>query len=223
MTRKSKNLSVKKFIYVFWEGESEKAYLRFLKDEFERCAVIKSHRESGTFITANACCRNDKIFKSSFDEISELWFFFDTEIEKGNQWDYNIRIIDNIVRKHSARNPVKVRLLMTSCCLEYWLLLHYEKTAPAIATPADKERLLAELVRKYEHNYKKGDYASTANIAKNYKTAVQNGKWTLAQLESEGLPENETLRNKWLFSGVHTFTTVHEAILFLMDLSENFH
>lgn len=49
MARISKNKPLKKAIYMFWEGESEEAYSKFLKDEFEEYAIIKCHREKGTF------------------------------------------------------------------------------------------------------------------------------------------------------------------------------
>ena len=197
MARASKNISVKKVIYVFWEGESEEAYSKYLKNTFDKNAVIKCHRESGTFVTAKSCYRNDKKFKSNLEEYDELWFFFDTEIEKGNQWDENMKCLKDIIASRPRRNPIKIRLLMTTGCIEYWFLLHFRKTAP---------------------HYRKGDYQSTSAIAEKYMTAIDNGRWTLERLKSDGLPENEEQRNKWLFKGTHTFTTVHEALEFLLSL-----
>ena len=43
MARASKNIPVKKVIYVFWEGESEEAYSKYLKNTFDKYAV-KMHR-----------------------------------------------------------------------------------------------------------------------------------------------------------------------------------
>lgn len=216
MARVSKNRSVKKTVYVFWEGESEEAYSRYLKNAFDHSAVIRCHRESGTFVTAKACYRNDKKFKSDLEEYDELWFFFDTEIEKGNQWDENMKCLKDIIASRTRRNPIKIRLLMTTGCIEYWFLLHYRKTAPQIVTAADKERVLDE-VRKEQPNYKKGDYPSTSAIAEKYMTAIENGRWTLERLKDEGLPESEEQRNRWLYKGTHTFTTVHEALEWLLS------
>ena len=75
-------------------------------------------------------------------------------------------------------------------------------------------------VRKIEPSYIKGDYTSIDNIAKHYLAAVENGQWTLERLKDDGLPEDEQQRNQWLFRGEHTFTTVHEALLMLMELSK---
>ena len=216
MARVSKNRSVKKTVYVFWEGESEEAYSRYLKNAFDNRAVIRCHRESGTFVTAKSCYRNDKKFKSDLEEYDELWFFFDTEIEKRNQWDENMKCLKDIIASRTRRNPIKIRLLMTTGCIEYWFLLHYRKTAPQIVTAADKERVLDE-VRKEQPNYKKGDYPSTSAIAEKYMTAIENGRWTLERLKDEGLPESEEQRNRWLYKGTHTFTTVHEALEWLLS------
>lgn len=115
------------------------------------------------------------------------------------------------------KNPVKIRLLMTTGCLEYWFLLHYERRAPSIITPADKERIEQE-VRRYVPAYEKGDYEITATIAQCYKKAIPNGRWTLERLKSDGLPDDPAERDKWLFLGEHTFTTVHEALEMLIKL-----
>lgn len=68
--------------------------------------------------------------------------------------------------------------------------------------------------------YKKGDYDSTAQIAKNYTTAIANGQWTLDSLQGE-IPcmEDTDERNLWLCRCEKTFTTVQEAIAFLKSLS----
>lgn len=45
---------------------------------------------------------------------------------------------------------------MTRGCIEYYFLLHYEKCAPAIHIPADKDKVI-ELLKKQCPKYKKGD------------------------------------------------------------------
>lgn len=219
MARKSQNRKVKKVIYVFWEGESEEAYSKFLKNEFEDYAVIKCHREKGTFQKVYSSYKNDRKFKSMVEELDEIWIFFDTELEMGSQWREKQRYLDDI-RKSRTNDNIKIRLLMTTGCVEYWLLLHYKKVAPNIAIPADKEKVMNEL-KKYESSYKKGDYKAISNIAKRYLYAIDNGKWTLERLKDDGLPENEIERDQWLFKGEHTFTTVHEAVLKLENLKKS--
>lgn len=216
MARTIKHQPTKKAVYVFWEGESEEAYTRYIRKAFEQCASIMPHREKGTFATAKAYYRGNKRFHSILPELDEIWFFFDTEIEKANQWDENMKCLENILEARK-KNPVKIRLLMTTGCVEYWFLLHYEKRAPSIITPADKERIEQE-IRRYVPAYEKGDYETTAIIARCYEKAISNGRWTLERLKSDGLPDDPTERDKWLFLGEHTFTTVHEALEMLIKL-----
>ena len=128
-----------------------------MKNTFDRSAVIKCYREPGTFVTAKSCYRNDKKFKINLEEYDEVWFFFDTEIEKENQWDENMKRLKDIIASRPRRNPIKICLLMTTGCIEYWFLLHFRKTAHQIVTSADKERVLEE-AKKEQTNYRKGDY-----------------------------------------------------------------
>lgn len=217
MARSTKKLEPRKAVYVFWEGESEEAYSKYLRQHYTKNAGIQTHREKGTFATASAYFRGNQRFKEILEELDELWFFFDTEVDKGQQWKDSMDLLESI-RKSRRKNPITIRLLMTSCCVEYWFLLHYNKIAPAMATPADKERLLGEL-KKIVPNYKKGDQDATNQIAQNYLTAIQNGKWTLERLKGDGMPAVDAGRDEWLFSGTHTFTTVHEALEWLESLT----
>lgn len=215
MARKVQQRQAKKAIYVFWEGESEEAYSKALKNLFSNQAAIKPHREKGTFDTAKAFYRGNRAFQNSMPEFDELWFFFDTEISKADQWEKNMKCLKDIIASR-RKNPIKIRLLMSTGCVEYWFLLHYERVRPAIATPAEKERVMKD-VQKHVPVYEKGDQKTTEEIAQHYPTAVENGRWTLECLKREGMPEGEE-RDQWLFRGNHTFTTVHEAIEMLMSL-----
>ena len=63
-----------------------------------------------------------------------------------------------IKRLRSLRKKpgIKVRLLMTTGCVEYWFMLHYKMFAPPIQTVAEKERIIAELIEQVP-DYQKGD------------------------------------------------------------------
>ena len=90
MARKVEQRQPKKAIYVFWEGESEEAYSKALNKMFSAQAVIKTHREKGTFETARTFYRGNTAFKNALPEYDELWFFFDTKLEKADQWERNM-------------------------------------------------------------------------------------------------------------------------------------
>ena len=215
-TRKTKPL-----IYVFCEGESEQAYVDFLKKSFEDFAVVNRPKATGLFEEAKDKFSKDKKYRDRAEVIDEIWFFFDVESDQRNKWDSRLKII-KWLRKLRKKPDIKVRLLMTTACIEYWLMLHYKRYAPKIETVADKQRVLHEL-QKFETDYRKGDYISTARIAEKHPIAVNNAKAVLQELLQEGLPGlNDTdERNKWLYNSSQTFSTVFEAIEYLKSLAND--
>ena len=209
-TRKTKPL-----IYVFCEGESEQAYTKYLKNLFASTAVIKCVPQTGLFQEAKDKFDKEARYRDSADVTDEIWFFFDVEEDDIGKWDQRLRII-KYLRKMRKKPGIRVRLLMTTACIEYWLLLHYEMTMPPIHTVADKERTLKRL-QDFVPTYAKGDQPSTEKIAQNYKKAIQHGTRTLDALMADGLParEDSDERNSWLCRSHKTFTTVQEAVQFL--------
>ncbi len=210
----------KPLIYVFCEGESEQAYTDFLKKEFSDIAVIKRPKSTGLFEEANDIFKKDKRYREHAEVTDEIWFFFDVEKDEKGKWDSRYQIIKKL-RKLRKKPEIHIRLLMTTACIEYWLMLHYKKYAPDIESPADKQRILREL-RNYVKTYVKGDYSATAQIAEKYPDAVKNAKSVLSDLLQEGLPElNDTdTRNRWLYTCSKTFSTVFEAIEYLESLKD---
>lgn len=211
----------KPLIYVFCEGESEQAYTDFLKQKFSDVAVIKRPSATGLFEEADSRFKKDPKFRNSAEVTDEIWFFFDVETKDIGNWDKRLKIIKNLRKLRKGPN-IKVRLLMTTGCIEYWLMLHYKMFAPPVLSVADKDKMRAEVVAK-EPSYVKGDYESTARIAEHYPTAVKNAEKTLHNLLSDGLPglEDTDERNQWLCTHCKTFSTVNEAITFLEQLHNN--
>ena len=118
----------KPYIVVFCEGESEQAYTDFLKREFRDKAVIRRPEATGLFEDARDRFNKDPKFKNKAEETDEIWFFFDVETKDIPNWDKRYRII-NLLRKKRKKPNIKVRLLMTSGCIEYWLMLQKRWTA----------------------------------------------------------------------------------------------
>ena len=148
----------------------------------------------------------------------EIWFFFDVETKDVQKWDSRLKIIKRL-RSLRKKPGIKVRLLMTTGCVEYWFMLHYKMFTPPIQTVAEKERIIAELIEKVP-DYQKGDLHSTSKIAHNYPEAVKNSKRTLSNLLQDGLPslDDTDERNCWLCRNCLTFSNVYEAIDFLTSL-----
>ena len=153
----------KPYIVVFCEGESEQAYTDFLKKEFGDVASIKRPASTGLFDEADNKFKKDKKYRNNAEVTDEIWFFFDVETADAGLWDARMKIIKRL-RSLRKRPGIRVRLLMTTGCIEYWLMLHYEMYAPSIQTVAEKERVMDRLLTK-EPSYRKGDAEVTAKIA----------------------------------------------------------
>ena len=210
---------IKPAIFVFCEGESEMEYASFLKDRFRDVAAIQKPVK-GTFNKAKANFSNSPKYRDYASETDEIWFFFDIDEEQGDKEKWNDRLtIIKQLRKLRKNPNIKVRLLMTTACIEYWFFLHFQKVQPPIKTSTDKEKMLRELETKAP-TYVKGDKTTIYQIAEKYKIAIQNGEWTIAQLKAESLPRDTTEDgvNAWLYKNSKTFSNVHEAIIFLEEL-----
>lgn len=208
----------KPLIFVFCEGESEQAYTDFLKQRFANVAVIKRPSATGLFEEADRRFQKDPKFRDYAEVTDEIWFFFDVETKDIGKWEQRLAMIKRLRRLR--RNPnIRVRLLMTTGCIEYWLMLHYKMFSPPVLEVADKERMLAEVVAR-EASYVKGNYEATARIAERYPIAVEHAEKILVNLLSDGLPglEDTDERNQWLCKQCKTFSTVNEAITFLEQL-----
>lgn len=208
----------KKYIVVFCEGESEQVYMDFLKKEFRDVAVIKRVNTTGLFAEADRIFRNNKKYIDNAEVTDEIWFFFDVETKDVDSWDVRMRIIKRL-RSLRKKPGIRIRLLMTTGCIEYWLMLHYEFSVPPIQTVAEKKRVMERLLTKVP-NYRKGDADVTAEIAQNYRTAVVNARQTVENLLNHGLPSlaDTDERNRWLCQKCLTFSNVYEAIDFLTSL-----
>ena len=202
----------KKYIVVFCEGESEQVYMDFLKKEFRDVAVIKRVNTTGLFAEADGIFRNNKKYIDNAEVTDEIWFFFDVETKDTDSWDARMRIIKRL-RSLRKKPGIRIRLLMTTGCIEYWLML------PPIQTVAEKKRVMERLLTKVP-NYRKGDADVTAEIAQNYRTAVVNARQTVENLLNHGLPSlaDTDERNRWLCQKCLTFSNVYEAIDFLTSL-----
>ncbi len=210
--------SGKKIIRVFCEGESEQAYTEFLKRRFCDVAVIKYPKETGLFECALSHFRKTPEYRDYTNEIDEIWFLFDVERNDVDKWDDRLKKIKQL-RKLRKNQKIRVRLLMTTGCIEYWFMLHYKFYIPSLQSVAEKERVIAEL-KSIEPQYEKGKFDITSKIAQDYSIAVENAKKTIKRLIDEGLPEIEETdeRDRWLCRNCFTFSNVYEAIEFLENL-----
>lgn len=209
----------KPLIYIFCEGESEQQYADFLHQKFNDVAVLKRVNKTGLFDFAADKFAKDVKYRNNLPVTDEIWFFFDVEEFDRDKWGERFQIIKKL-RRLRRNPPIRVRLLMTTACVEYWFLLHYQKVSPVIATPAEKTRILHQL-QNFVPDYRKGSKDPIWAIGKQYPTALQNGAQILTSLQSEALPtlDDTDERNQWLVRCGKTFSTVQEAITYLESLA----
>ena len=208
----------KSIIKVFCEGESEQAYTEYLKRKFSDVAVIQYPKEPGLFDRAEERFKKDPKYRDYTEVIDEVWFFFDVESKDINKWNERHRIIKKLRKLRKDQN-IRVRLLMTSGCIEYWLMLHKKYYIPPLQSVSEKEKVIADL-KVEEPLYEKGNRSITAKIAEDYPIAVKNAARTMNRLLEDGMPmlEDTDVRNQWLCKNCKTFSNVHEAIKYLENL-----
>lgn len=112
--------------------------------------------------------------------------FFDVEEKDIDNWSKRLEIIKRL-RRLRKKPQIRVRLLMTTGCIEYWLMLHYRLFAPPVLTVPEKEQMLRQVIKE-EPTYKKGNYIATARIAQHYPTAVKNAGIVLQNLLKKECP-----------------------------------
>jgi len=217
MARLSKNLKRNPYIIVFWEGESEEQYMKYMRQTFHSKANLKVNAKKGVFEAAKKAFSSKGVYSDEVKDVDEIWMVFDTEPDLRVKWDEYWGIVQNLRKKCKY---ARVRLLMTKGCIEYFFLLHYEKIAPSIVTPADKDALVEKLAgANYCQGYKKGDQITTFRIASAYETGIENGKWSLKRIQDEFEGANtEDEKYRVLYFTDSTFTNAHEAIEYLRDL-----
>lgn len=129
----------KKVIYVFCEGESEREYAEYLQSTFTKVAVLHIPPPVSSCLFEDTKRKFDKEarFRNNAEVIDEIWFFFDAEDTDANQWDKRLKIIKQLRRLRKKPN-IRVRLLMTSACVEYWSYIMKWPCQPSIQKPTRK-------------------------------------------------------------------------------------
>ena len=94
--------------------------------------------------------KKDPKYRAYADVIDEIWFFFDVEEKDIDNWSKRLEIIKRL--RHLRKKPqIRIRLLMTTGCIEYWLMLHYRLFAPPVLTVPEKEQMLRQVGELYRY------------------------------------------------------------------------
>lgn len=213
----------RRYVYVYYEGEgSEKAYLEFLKSRFHDVIIIKGKRGFYPNTEKDLKKPNSDLNKN-WDTINEIWFFFD--IDPVAMMDGRIaswKKLEDVIKKIDDRSgkKIKIRILMTTGCIEYWFLLHFERTQPTMDGQPFKEKIFNRLKTHVPQYTKAGTDVimkfadekmenAIGNAQRIMQSIVNNGQWAKADRKAD--------RYRHLYTSGATFSTIFETLVELKD------
>lgn len=153
--RVAKERRIKPVFYVFCEGETEEAYINFLRLRYRIPIKIKS-KVTGHSISQRIV--NSHIDTENKHEKDKIFLMYDLDedglLEK-------LQLISNSV------------LLTSNPCIEFWFLLHFRNQRANINCNACNRELKARVKR-----YEKGKLNEAINnkLKENYKSAIERAK-----------------------------------------------
>lgn len=209
----------RRYVFAYYEGEgSEKAYLDFIRTRFRDVVIVA--KKKGFFPeTDNDLDKVGSELNKKWDNLDEIWFFFDIDpgtLMDGTQssWKKFQSVINKI---HSRSSKIKIRILMTTGCIEYWFLLHFEQTQPVMDGLPFKERMLNQL-RKYVPQYTKSGAEVIQKFADSkMEDAIINGQRVMRSVE-RNIKLTKTNRDRQLYISGATFSNVYETLEVLKTL-----
>lgn len=104
----------------------------------------------------------------------------------------------------TGKKPVNIREAVSIPCVEYWFLLHYERTAKPFQNSAEVITHIQE--SGHIPNYAKADAAVCRDLIKRTDAAIANAIWLTERAKADGFD--------------NPFTNVHEIIGLLRSLVE---
>ena len=140
VSRKSKNLPVKRIIHLVTEGtKTEPQYFAiFRSDKY----VIKTHKNKGNETSPKGLVKRAELIEkgSKLSKIDQIWIVSDRDNWTAEHFELLKRWIDNVQHNHALSNP----------SFEYWLLFHFEDTN--ILSQEDCLNRLKKHIPNYDKN-----------------------------------------------------------------------
>ena len=134
--RKSKGKKINPTLFVFCEGETEEAYIYFLKSHYRLASIIIHPKVSGNSITRKFIDNYKKGKTTHEKDIDYLM--------------YDLDIPEIFPRLKKIKNCI---LLLSNPCIELWFLLHYKNQTATV----DCQHCCNELKNRKRSIYKKGE------------------------------------------------------------------
>lgn len=159
--RQSKGKTIRPTFFVFCEGESEEAYIKFLRSKY-RLPIEICPSVAGLSINNN----HIKNFKKE-------------RFTHPKDRDYLVYDLDRDGIMERLKSINGARIIATNPCLELWFLLHYVKQT-AVLTSAQ----CVSLLKRHAPQYKKG------GLCASLITAFESNQWQAVE-RARALPEHK--------------------------------
>jgi len=132
-SRKSKGKQINPTFFVFCEGETEEAYISYLRSKY-RLPIVIDAKIAGHHITEKY--------------ISSYKTGKDVHPKDRNYLLYDLDVPEILPRLQTIKGAV---LLLSNPCFEFWYLLHFQDHKSYLSTEECERKLLS-----HHKNYKKG-------------------------------------------------------------------
>ena len=153
--RISKGKQMKPNFFVFCEGETEIAYVKFLRSLY-RAPIQVIPKKGKSNISEDFIVKSKNEYVQT--EQDKVFLMYDLDVDG---------MLEQLQKIHSAE------LLVSNPCVELWFLLHYQEQKTEISSDKCIKKL-----QKFSKEYKKGTLSEEEKevFAKNKKLAVERAK-----------------------------------------------
>ena len=156
---KSKGKKINPKLWVFCEGESEEAYINFLRSKYRLPSIKIVAKVVGSAISDRKIKNYKKGEEAHLND--ETFLFYDGDVSEVNA---------------TLKRISGVKLLITTPCLELWYLLHYGNIETALSSNDCEQKL-----KDNNSRYRKGiiDTALRITLDQSDSTACTRAKDTV--------------------------------------------
>lgn len=188
MGRKSRNLPERKFIYINGENknQTERNYLKYFakdlsKKGYELKFVSKAFSNPSGIVDATIRDIRKSKRETKSDNVDDLYYcVFDT--------DADFLKNEDILKAYNLANKNKIKIILSSPCIELWFILHFEYTTKFMTSDEAIDRLncdLSKACNERQNIYCKGVIPDILYDEKRIQTAIKRAECLREHFEKD--------------------------------------
>lgn len=168
MARTSKKKSLKRTIYIFTEGETEKNYFKILNKKYNSTTnvkvKVKPASKQGRSLLKHAIGNIEKLSRQERRNLGDVYIIFDKD-------DIPFSEVEEVIRDARKNN---IEIGYSNSCFEVWLLAHFTKLNHS-HTKDESYKLLGKYLGCSEYSKKhKNDSDLLKKLEDFVSTAIEN-------------------------------------------------